>query len=680
MMTEIVICVEINNFWINKQKEKGEVPFAAFSDMLSQKYPAVRISASENKLEIGNVQSPGLSADIREAIKNFFTEKYQMSIVEGDYNIITKSHCVSEQLATQEYKTNQLKADTAQAGDATDNTAGSLSEAEKYIRLPELDAFLEEFGAILKNTKKFKISKIVWSTNILLSMDSGYGISTVNQRIADMLSENGFLYNNQNPKQIAEYVIPEESKEADQYWETMLNRIEKCYLEEKETGRRSSNAPLIYCIDLSECLGGMNEKKLYDNLHKLAKIKGSFLYSFRIPYVESIALGKMKGILSDMFMIRQIVVPPYSNDVLVQYLKNQLHENQITLQGSIDELLEKLITMEKQDGHFHGLKTIDRLMSDIIYNKLSVEQTNEYISVDADDLMKMYHLSEMEVDDPEEAINQLCGMENVKRTIDEVIAQIQLYNELKSSGKKLSAPTMHMRFVGNPGTGKTTVARLVAQLYKEKGILSKGHFFEIKARDLCGRYVGETAPKTSRYCKDALGSVLFIDEAYSLYRGKDRNDFGQEAIETLITEMENNRDNLIVIMAGYKNEMNELLRSNPGLASRIPYEVEFRNYTKDELIDIFYTMLGDSFSYSDDFDRAVREFVYSIPDSVLDDEEFANARMIRNLYERIWSKAAYRRSISKEKEIILTEEDVQRAVADEEFQRLLVSNKNTIGF
>ena len=296
------------------------------------------------------------------------------------------------------------------------------------------------------------------------------------------------------------------------------------------------------------------------------------------------------------------------------------------------------------------------------------------------DLMDMYEFIQENEPDPEKMLAQLCGMENVKQTIDEIVAQINLYKEMKQSGKKLLAPTMHMRFVGNPGTGKTTVARLVAQIFKEKGILSKGYFYEIKARDLCGRYIGETAPKVSGYCRDALGSVLFIDEAYTLYRSDSNWDYGREAIDTLITEMENNRDNLVVIMAGYKEEMDNLLKANDGLASRIPYEIKFRNYTKKELIEIFYSMLGDNFSYTDGFDSAIRTFIEDIPDEMLKQDTFGNARIIRNLYERIWSKAAYRRSISGEKEIVLQEEDVQGAVSDEEFQQLLVNETRKIGF
>lgn len=678
IMSEIVIYVEVNNYWLQRQKDEGKVPFAEITDMLAEQYSQLSISVRGNKLEIKNVKSSE-NFDVRESIKQFFADHYQMSINDGDYNLIARVSPSLDDVSKEIVKDDGVKEDNPPDTDS-DKIAVPDNKQSKYFRLPELDTFLTEFDLMVKNAKKFNLPDAVWSANILLSMDSGYGISTLSEHIADILSANGYIFFGKTKKRVVEYFIPEEPNGASRYWEMMLNEIGHYCQEEKSNGKRNNNAPFVFLIDLSECFGGTEERKFRENLNKLAKIKGSFLFLFRIPYVESTALKKTRDTLSDMFLIRQIVVPPYSNGVMVQYLKRQLSEKGFVLQDNLDEMLEKLIAFEKQDGHFNGLKTIDRLSSDIIYYMLTQKQECEFLSVSANDLVKMYHLLETENEDPEEAINRLCGMDNVKRTIDEIVSQIQLYNELKASGKKLSAPAMHMRFVGNPGTGKTMIARLIAQLFREKGILKKGYFFEINARNLCGRYVGETAPKTRGFCKDALGSILFIDEAYALYHGKGGADYGQEAIEALITEMENNRDNLVIIMAGYKKEMDEMLKSNPGLADRIPYEIEFKNYTKEELIDIFFVMLGDNFSYSDGFDRAIREFIYSIPDSVLKDEGFGNARMIRNLYERIWSKAAYRRSVSKEKTIILQEDDVRRAVSDEQFRQLIVEKKRKIGF
>jgi SpoVK/Ycf46/Vps4 family AAA+-type ATPase len=676
-MNEVVIYIEVNTYWLTEQSNNGEDPFSKVKNMISGEYPQVIMSADGSRLAIRNVKYTE-SNELRRKIKDFFLNEYKMSIADGDYNLVVKRSPQSNYVPAESEPAEVVK-DTGYVpdGDDTDRTETDTADAHE-IDIPELNSFLDEFETVIKNAKKYKLDDTVWATNILLSMDSGYGISTVNEKIIKKLQDNGYVFNSKTKKAVVEYAIPNASENEEQYWAEMLSEIEHYHTEENLNGRRGSNTPFIFCIDLSECLSEINGKKFHDNLQKLMKIKGSYIYVFRIPYVEEVALKNAESALLDIFLIRKIAIPPFSNGQLVCYLRYKLHDSNILIEENIDDLLEKMIAFEKKDGHFGGLVTVKKLANDITYKLLRETKPENELKITRKFIMDTYDFEDDT--NPEETLAQLCGMENVKQTIDEIVAQIKLYKDLKKSGKKLMAPTMHMRFVGNPGTGKTTVARLVAKIFKENGILNKGYFYEIKARDLCGRYVGETAPKTSAYCRDALGSVLFIDEAYTLYHGNTSADYGLEAIETLITEMENNRDNLVVIMAGYEEEMEELLTANPGLKSRMPYEISFRNYTRDELIEIFFGMIGNDFTYTDGFDRAICDFIHSIPDEVLSDKEFSNARMIRNLYERIWSKAAYRKRQFNLDSVVLQEEDIQRAIADEEFHQLLDRKKKPIGF
>ena len=262
--------------------------------------------------------------------------------------------------------------------------------------------------------------------------------------------------------------------------------------------------------------------------------------------------------------------------------------------------------------------------------------------------------------------------------------QIKTQQKLAKKGKKVARPAIHMVFTGNPGTGKTTVARILARMMKQAGILRKGHLVEVKGRDLCGQYIGETAPKTSAICRDAYGSVLFIDEAYSLFRDdfSSARDYGREALDTLVAEMENHRDDFCVIMAGYKDEMDAMLLGNAGLKSRIPYEIEFPNFTRDDLEKIFFTMLDGVFDYEDGLKNAVHEFFAGIPEETFSSKEFSNARLVRNLYERTWGKAAYRQSLDGSDDLRILKSDLAGAMSDSEFKKLMKKNdeRRPIGF
>ena len=270
----------------------------------------------------------------------------------------------------------------------------------------------------------------------------------------------------------------------------------------------------------------------------------------------------------------------------------------------------------------------------------------------------------------------MVGMEEITARIKEIVAQVKL--SMQTPG--MERPCLHMRFVGAPGTGKTTVARLVGRIFRENGILRNGYFFEYSARNLCGEYVGQTAPKTSAICRDAYGSVLFIDEAYALYQGDGRtSDYGKEALTTLISEMETHRDDMVVIMAGYKEDMDVLMEANSGLRSRMPFKIEFKSYTSDELYEIFMLMVRKHFTYTEDFDTEVKNYFATLSEDYMKSKEFANARFVRNLYERTWSKAALRTSFTDDKEIVLTKEDFLAASGEKEFNEKLMM-KRKLGF
>lgn len=186
-------------------------------------------------------------------------------------------------------------------------------------------------------------------------------------------------------------------------------------------------------------------------------------------------------------------------------------------------------------------------------------------------------------------LDHLVGLENVKDLVYEIYALLYIQGCRTSVGLHTNAQVLHMVFKGNPGTGKTTVARIMAGLFREMGVLSRGHLIEVERADLVGEYIGHTAQKTRELVKKALGGILFIDEAYSLARGGEK-DFGKEAIDTLVKAMEDHKNDFVLILAGYSDEMSDFLRSNPGLPSRFPIQVEFPDYSVDQLLTIAESM------------------------------------------------------------------------------------------
>jgi probable Rubsico expression protein CbbX len=234
---------------------------------------------------------------------------------------------------------------------------------------------------------------------------------------------------------------------------------------------------------------------------------------------------------------------------------------------------------------------------------------------------------------------ELVGLAPVKTRVREIAALLLVEKLRRSVGLEAGAPSLHMCFTGNPGTGKTTVATKMASILHALGYVRKGHLVAVTRDDLVGQYIGHTAPKTKEVLKRAMGGVLFIDEAYYLYRPENERDYGQEAIEILLQVMENQRDDLVVILAGYKDRMDRFFASNPGMASRIAHHVDFPDYSEDELFAIAGLMLGRmQYRLSPEAEAALREYIALRRQQ----PHFANARSIRNALDRARLRQANR--------------------------------------
>ena len=233
----------------------------------------------------------------------------------------------------------------------------------------------------------------------------------------------------------------------------------------------------------------------------------------------------------------------------------------------------------------------------------------------------------------------LVGLAPVKRRIAQIAALLLVDRTRARFGIEAVRPNLHMSFTGSPGTGKTTVALRMAELLKSLGYLRRGHLVSVTRDDLVGQYVGHTAPKTKEVVKRAMGGVLFVDEAYYLYRAENERDYGQEAIEILLQVMENNRDDLVVIFAGYADRMDEFFASNPGLSSRVAHHLAFPDYTVEELERIGHLMVsGLGYELSAPARQVLREYL----ELRVRRPRFANARSVRNAVERARLRQASR--------------------------------------
>ena len=266
------------------------------------------------------------------------------------------------------------------------------------------------------------------------------------------------------------------------------------------------------------------------------------------------------------------------------------------------------------------------------------------------------------IEDLKKELNEYIGLDTVKKEVESLINLVTVQKMRKENGLPVNDLSLHMVFSGNPGTGKTMVARLMARIYKSLGILSKGHLVEVDRSGLVAGYVGQTAIKTGEAIQKAMGGVLFIDEAYAL-TNRGGNDYGQEAVDTLLKAMEDHRDDLIVIVAGYTELMEEFVHSNPGLESRFNRFLNFPDYTVQEMMDIFDMRCRKSgYELAEDARGLLRSLLALLS---LDVKGFGNARGVRNLFERTVAAQANRLAalpdVTREMLMTLTADDLRAA-------------------
>lgn len=507
----------------------------------------------------------------------------------------------------------------------------SFNEAFSIFKgIVGLDEFKKEMKAIAKfadynrKIKKELNTKVTFPYHYVFTIDEGMGLTSILNLMGEYLNKLGII----SAPNVIEYKesIGSETNEG----------IKNAHLKAvKDYG--------IIAINISPHFG--NTGSYLDKLRDLLwEFRGKLIFVFINKYRDELKSKYLLEKIKSKVNCHHIDFKPYTNEELFEITDRLLDKEGFRLSVQAREYFQKRIDTEKARGNFAYIRTIQKIIDEVWVEKLfrldEMNMDETYDILTAEDFKAVEDDINLTKKDVWAELNEIVGLDEVKKRMKEIVANTQVKKKLREIGIMEENDCYHMFFLGNPGTGKTTVARMLGKIFKEIGVLKKGEVHEVSREDLVGKFVGHTAPKVREKVKEALGSILFIDEAYSIYGGDDKVDFGYEAISTLVKEMEDNRNNLIVIMAGYPKEMETFMNMNPGLMERVPYKIEFTNYNVKELTEIFFKLLGKEYV----LEPGVYEKIYELFLKIYSNagKNFSNGRISRNIAERLKVKHSMR--------------------------------------
>lgn len=735
------VLVSVNfNKEINLVDDLDEIIDAAHDFTMKNNYKSLNLcSVEKDRLEIltaisskkksDNFILSSISGFLRRACKiynldydskkNYFTVEEFSTIPEEEYiNVFRDSALNIGEMIKRNYRIKQMKNSEANDNGLEENNNKTLENTgNSDCNTEEIKQPKRKFPEILTGKSRqgsgFRIEDIEFKTleDTLRELDSLIGIDETKEKIKEITSfimrnnERSINLNIDNPGLYYNVAIAGNRGTGKNtiakilyhiyYHLGVIGKGEFILIDSKDVcpgsnldryiGSAQSGVIFIDNVQFISATNRIAPKDNYTTLDEwLSVYKNNFVFILAGETDGTNEVLKNEKVKKHMNFILNI--KDFKETETLELVKNFASKEKYNIDNNSEETILKYINYLKDKEIFENAYTAKRIVDKAIINNGILNNSN--CLVNQDFLFEDIKNFESEKTDdtevnPFEELEGLIGLNEVKEKVKEISAYASAQLKRKELGLKTEPLCLHMNYVGNPGTGKTTVARLMGKILKKIGILNTGKFIEASREDLVGKYVGHTAIKTAEKIKEAEGGILFIDEAYSLVSDSAR-DYGYEAVSTIVKKMEDLRDNIVIIFAGYPKEMSEFINMNPGLKDRIQFKLEFVDYKPEELLEIWEKFFKDSqYEIEEDALNEMKKIVEKIYKNR--DHNFSNGRIMRKCFERIKMTQAVRimkNNLTEADDIVkINIEDVKRLYEEKDISELQeVVLKRCIGF
>ena len=593
-------------------------------------------------------------------LKAYIEKTYNPDIMD-EYKYIenTYSQIVFDKFKTLDVKNKFEKLDISEK-DETREIDEILKDINSLVGLSEVKDTIKNLLKYLEYSKKIDIEGFA-NLNMIFKGNSGTGKTTIARLLAELFYKLGFINENKiievSSKDLIGTHLGETAPKTQSVIDTAIDGvlfIDEAYTIMASKGGSNSNYP-------AECMATICRAiDLYKN--RLVVIFAGYTKEMN----DFINLNQ--GLMSRIGY--ELEFPDFSKDELIQIFEDEAKGNEFTLEDGVLEKVEKIIMKNKIGRNFGNARFVTNLFDKLVVTHASNNSDDKNLKIITNKDIEVFNETKKDrvrgVDEILEDLNSLIGLDKVKDTIDGFVSVIELNKKLNRTPDF----NMHMIFKGNAGTGKTTVARLLAEIYYNLGYIKNNKLVEVQSQDLIGEFLGQTGPKTQAVIESALDGVLFIDEAYSIMEHNGTNaSYSAECVATLLKAMEDYQGRLIIIFAGYTEEMRRFRDLNPGLKSRIGYEIDFPDYSIDELLQIYDKKVEEKGFKSD---SEARKKVENILINAKNVDNFGNGRFVENIVQKIIIEHAKQTKeiTDTEKLLTFTESDVNNIKAEDSKRRI----------